>query len=187
GLSLLKAGGKLGYILPNKWMRANYGKKLRAFLDEKHISRVVDFGDLPVFPDATTYPSLLFLDNAPKSDTFYATNANTYDMQSDLADFVRDNEYTVAREHLRADGWSLAKSTGQALLSKLMATGTPLGEYVNGKIFYGIKTGYNEAFVIDEATRNKLIAQDPRSAEVIKPFLTGRDIKRYEAPKAEKY
>ncbi|PJF26873.1 MAG: restriction endonuclease subunit R, partial [Phototrophicales bacterium] len=133
------------------------------------------------------YPSLLFLDNAPKSDTFYAINANTYDMQSDLADFVRDNEYTVAREHLRADGWSLAKSTGQALLAKLMATGTQLGEYVNGKIYRGVLTGYNEAFVIDEATRNKLIAQDPRSAEVIKPFLAGREIKRYNPPIIENY
>lgn len=187
GLSLLKDAGKLGYILPNKWMRANYGKALRAFLDEKHIARVVDFGDLPVFPDATTYPSLLFLDNAPKSDTFYATNANTYDMQSDLADFVRDNEYTVAREHLRADGWSLAKSTGQALLSKLMATGTPLGEYVNGKIYRGVTTGYNEAFFIDDATRIELIKQDERSSEVIKPLLTGRLVKRYEMPRSDRY
>jgi hypothetical protein len=187
GLSLLKAGGKLGYILPNKWMRANYGKALRTFLADKHISRIVDFGDLPVFPDATTYPSLLFLHNTTPSDTFLATNANTYDKQTDLADFVRDNEYSVSRAHLRADGWSLTKGTGQALLAKLMATGTPLGDYVGGKIYRGVLTGYNEAFVIDEATRQRLIAQDPRSAEVIKPFLTGRDIRRYEAPKAEKY
>ncbi|MDZ4670685.1 MAG: N-6 DNA methylase, partial [Phototrophicales bacterium] len=187
GLSLLKNDGRLGYILPNKWMRANYGKALRTFLDDKKIDRVVDFGDLPVFPDATTYPSLLFLDNAEKSDTFLATNANTYDMKTELTDFVRDNEFSVSRHHLRPDGWSLAKSTGQALLTKLMATGTPLGEYVDGKIYWGIKTGYNEAFVIDESTRQRLIAQDPKSAELIKPRLTGRDIKRYQMPVATKY
>ena len=70
---------------------------------------------------------------------------------------------------------------------KLKGTGVPLGEYVGGKIYYGIKTGLNEAFVIDEATRARLIAEDARSAELIKPFLAGRDIKRYEQPRSGKY
>ncbi|HRF98908.1 MAG TPA: hypothetical protein PLZ51_27045, partial [Aggregatilineales bacterium] len=48
-------------------------------------------------------------------------------------------------------------------------------------------TGYNEAFVIDDKTRRDLIAQDPNSADVIKPFLGGRDIKRYMSPHAEQY
>jgi hypothetical protein len=65
--------------------------------------------------------------------------------------------------------------------------GKPLGQYVDGKIFYGIKTGLNEAFVIDTATKDRLIAEDPRSAEVLKPFLRGRDIKRYEKPKVEQW
>jgi hypothetical protein len=50
---------------------------------------------------------------------------------------------------------------------------------VNGKVFYGIKTGLNKAFVIDQATKDRLIAEDPRSTELIKPFAQGRDIKRY--------
>ena len=72
-------------------------------------------------------------------------------------------------------------------MAKLRATGKPLGEYVNGKIYYGIKTGLNEAFVIDAATKHRLIAEDPRSAEIIKPFLAGRDIKRYQTPTVDKY
>ena len=58
---------------------------------------------------------------------------------------------------------------------------------MKGKIFYGIKTGYNEAFVIDEETKKRLIEEDPKSAEVIKPFLAGRDIKRYQQPVSDKY
>lgn len=73
------------------------------------------------------------------------------------------------------------------LLDKLRAVGEPLGEYVKGKIYYGIKTGLNEAFVIDEEIRNRLIAEDPRSAELIKPFLVGRDIKRYQPPRSDRY
>ena len=70
---------------------------------------------------------------------------------------------------------------------KLKGSGVPLSEYVGGKIYYGIKTGLNEAFVIDEATRKRLIAEDAKSAELIKPFLAGRDIKRYEQPRSDKY
>jgi hypothetical protein len=47
------------------------------------------------------------------------------------------------------------------------------------KINYGIKTGLNEAFIIDAATRDRLIQEDPQSAHIIKPILRGRDIKRY--------
>jgi len=62
-----------------------------------------------------------------------------------------------------------------------------LGDYVKGNIYRGVLTGLNEAFVIDEETKDRLIAQDPKSAELIKPFLAGRDVKRYQTPKAEKY
>jgi len=84
-------------------------------------------------------------------------------------------------------GWSLADEATQALLDKLKGKGVPLGEYVGGKIYYGIKTGLNEAFVIDAQTREKLIAEDPKSEELIKPFLAGRDIKRYQQPVNDKY
>ena len=88
-------------------------------------------------------------------------------------------------EFLRPD--DLNRKATQELLAKLQTLGTPLGEYVNGEIYYGIKTGYNKAFVIDAATRARLIAEDARSAEVIKPFLAGRDVKRYVVPVAEQY
>ena len=62
-----------------------------------------------------------------------------------------------------------------------------MGEYVKGKIYRGVLTGLNEAFVIDKSTRDRLIAEDPKSAEIIKPFLAGRDIKRYQQPVSDKY
>jgi hypothetical protein len=72
-------------------------------------------------------------------------------------------------------------------MDKLKRKGIPLGDYVKGKIYRGVLTGLNEAFVIDEATKARLLAEDPRSAEIIKPFLAGRDVKRYQAPKGDKY
>jgi hypothetical protein len=65
--------------------------------------------------------------------------------------------------------------------------GQPLGEYVKGRFYYGIKTGLNEAFVIDAATRDRLIAEDPKSDQLIKRYLRGRDVKRWQAEWAGLY
>lgn len=70
-------------------------------------------------------------------------------------------------------------------MQTMRAVGVPLGEYVKGQIFYGIKTGFNTAFVTNSATRSALIAEDARSAEIIKPFLRGRDVKRWRINKPD--
>ncbi len=75
----------------------------------------------------------------------------------------------------------------QALLNKLQAIGKPLGDYVQGKIYRGVLTGLNEAFVIDSETKKKLIKEDRKSSELIKPFLLGRDVKRYESSNGNNY
>jgi hypothetical protein len=106
---------------------------------------------------------------------------------TDLAAYVSENSYPVRQDSLDEDGWSLAGGSAQALLQKLRAKGVPLGKLLDGKIYYGIKTGLNEAFIIDATTRRHLIASDPRSAELIKPFLMGRDVKRYETPEVERF
>ncbi|MBK8968348.1 MAG: hypothetical protein IPM36_17115 [Lewinellaceae bacterium] len=110
---------------------------------------------------------------------------DTLEYENSLSDYIRANAFTVGLDDLNDSGWTLSNQAVQRLLDKLRAAGTPLGEYVQGKIYYGIKTGLNEAFVIDAATRDRLIAEDPKSAEVIKPFLAGRDIKRYQTPNNE--
>ena len=186
GMSLLRPGGHFGIIVANKWMRANYGAPLRRWLKKQCIEEITDFGDLPVFTQATTYPCILRLCKGEPKPTFSATQVDTLDFGS-LTEYVAAHAYAVNQAALDDDGWSLASERAQALLDKLRATGVPLGEYVQGKIYYGIKTGLNEAFVIDRATRDRLIAEDPKSAELIKPFLAGRDVKRYEPPASDRY
>ena len=186
GVNLLAAGGEFAYILPNKWMRANYGKPLRAWLKEQHIEEIIDFGDLPVFESATTYPCILRIGAGSPCERFDAVQVENLDYP-DLTDYVKAHAYPVNLTYLDEEGWSLADEKTQALLEKIKGAGVPLGTYVDGKIYYGIKTGLNEAFVIDEATRGRLIAEDPRSAEVIKPFLAGRDVKRYQPLELSKY
>ena len=186
GVSLLRPAGLFSYIVANKWMRANYGAPLRRWLKEQHIEEIIDFGDLPVFTKATTYPCILRISKEEAAESFSACQVKTLSFSS-LEQYVRDNSYEVLQKDLDDTGWSLAEEKTQKLLMKLKGSGVPLGEYVGGKVYYGIKTGLNEAFVIDEATRKRLIAEDPRSEELIKPFLAGRDIKRYEQPRSDKY
>ena len=88
---------------------------------------------------------------------------------------------------LRPEGWNLERPEVHALMEKLRAKGKPLGEYVEGRFYRGVLTGLNEAFVIDAATRERLIAEDPKSAELIKPWLRGRDIRKWKAEWAGLY
>jgi hypothetical protein len=184
-LSSLNEDGIFSYIVANKWTRANYGKPLRQWLKRHCIEEIVDFGDLPVF-QATTYPCIVRISTKPPKSTFAVTEVETLSFAS-LDEYVQEHQFAVNREGLDDSGWSLVDEKTQALLDKIRQVGVPLGDYVDGKIYRGVLTGLNEAFVISANTREKLIAEDPRSAELIKPFLVGRDVKRYQPPESKRY
>ncbi|MEB2340638.1 MAG: Eco57I restriction-modification methylase domain-containing protein [Flavobacteriia bacterium] len=186
GAELLKPGGLYGIIVANKWMRANYGEALRRWLKQQDIRELIDFGDLPVFAGATTYPCIVLYAKDKPGRNINVCEVKHLDFE-DLGTYVKQHRRSLPQSGLEDSGWSLASAEEQKLFKKLMGMGVPLGEYVGKQIYYGIKTGYNEAFVIDAATRKALITADRKSAEVIKPFLAGRDIKRYQQPMSEKY
>lgn len=186
GVSLVNKGGYFSYIVSNKWMRANYGEPLRKWVKAQGIEEIIDFGDLPVFEGATTYPCMIRIKKDSSARKFSVTHIKTLDFK-DLSEYVRENSFHVRKRSLDDTGWSLVDEMAQALLDKLNKIGVPLGKYVNGKIYYGIKTGLNEAFVINAEIRKSLIEEDSNSSELIKPFLLGKDIKRYEPPETEKY
>jgi adenine-specific DNA-methyltransferase len=179
---LLRSGGSLAYITSNKYMRSGYGEKLRQFLSSQGtIQHLIDFGDTPVF-EAIAYPSIILATKSLPKD--HSIKALTWDAEKSIdnlsAEF-RSSGFTIEQKELTADGWRLESPVTLRLMEKLRAAGQPLGEYVNGRFYYGIKTGFNEAFVVDRVTRDRLIAEHPSSAEVLRPFLRGRDIKRWRA------
>nr|AGS52517.1 putative type IIS restriction/modification enzyme [uncultured bacterium contig00005] len=98
--------------------------------------------------------------------------------------YVKHN--SVAVPFTTSDSWTILSPIEQGIKRKIEAVGTPLREW-GVKINYGIKTGCNEAFIIDGTKRAELIAADPRSAEIIRPILRGRDIKRYGYEFADQY
>jgi len=181
GISLLRKGGLFSYIVANKWFRANYGKPLRIWLKGKQIEEIVDFGDLPVFTTATTYPCVIRVRNNTSEGIFEAVSVENLSF-TNLADYVLQHTFQIKTDNLDDSGWTLADPKEQELLKKIQTAGTTLGKYVESKIYRGIITGLNKAFVIDKATHDKIIREDPKSAEVIKPFLVGKDVKRYQKP-----
>lgn len=185
GFNLLHTKGTLGYITSNKYLRANYGKPLRQFFKRNAaIVSLVDFGDLPVF-DATAYPCILIASKADGSkNNFLGCKIETNEELYVFQHVLEDKSISMVQNDLpENDGWNIEKSEVQMLKIKLDGNPDntkPLIDYVEGKIFYGIKSGLTEAFVIDEKTKNELLSSDPKSIDVIKPLLRGRDIKRYQ-------
>lgn len=186
---LLKEHGVLTFISSNKYFRSGYGENLRGFLAGKsRIHTLIDFGDAPVFT-AIAYPSIILLSKT-SPDNNAKVRVFTWDPAAPVDEFVpRFNvgSFYMPQKELNPDGWRLESPSVLKLLEKLHEAGKPLGEYVDGKFYYGIKTGLNEAFVVDRATRDKLIAENKSSAAILKPFLRGRDVKRWGAAFAEQY
>ena len=204
-LQILREGGWLAFVTSNKYMRAAYGQGLREHLANSVVlTRIADLGDLPVFDSngrtIAAYPAVLVgrrgraaADHALEvvdltwpvrrelaREDKPTSPATVRDSLTDLgtllgASAVRDYPQLLLRQH----DWILEDPALVRLFERLMAQGTPLGEFVAGRIYYGIKTGLNEAFVIDQATRDALVDSDPKSAEIIKPWLRGREIKRW--------
>lgn len=188
GFNLLKSKGHLTYITSNKYFRAGYGEKLRQFLGEKSkVEVLIDFGDSPVF-EAIAYPSIILVGKSkPENHQARVLNWEAGKTVEEFNSVYKSHSFYLPQKELGADGWRLESPAVLRLLDKLRSAGTPLGEYVNGRFYRGILTGCNEAFVVDRETRDRLIAEDESSAEVLKPFLRGRDVKRWCVDFAEQY
>ena len=182
GLRLLKPGGRLGYISSNTFFKTGSGKPLREYLlRDATIEGVVDFGDLQVFEGVTTYPAILTLKRgaAPKNHELRFWKVDALPDTNFLASWeAAQGPYPQAA--LGTGSWELENPALRALREKIRAGRKTLKE-VYGSPLRGVVTGLNAAFVIDTATRDRLCAQDPRSAELLKPFLEGKDLKRWRA------
>lgn len=188
---LLRPGGVAAFISSNKWLRAGYGEALRQhLLDAQAFRLVMDFGDLPVFQSATAYPCIFVWQKHPRGETSTAW-AKVEDLDRCYIEGVR--KHFVARSTLvPADQFGsgmprLATGAMADLKDKMVKSGLRLGAICNGLLGWGVKTGLNEAFIIDEPTREKLISETPAAAEIIKPIIAGNDVRRYDVQFRNKY
>jgi hypothetical protein len=185
GWQLLKSNGHLCYITSNKWMRAGYGEKTRNFFANKtNPQLLIDFAGVKIFESATVDTNiLLFAKEANKHKTLCAvTNKQNKDSVNNLSVLVKQSGGIC--EFNNSDSWVILSPIEQSIKRKIEAVGTPLKDW-DIQINYGIKTGYNEAFIISTEKRDEILAnckteeERTRTAEIIRPILRGRDIKRY--------
>ena len=171
---LARESGILSYITSNSWMRAEYGKKTRRYFSESHAPlQLIEMGK-DVFENAIVDTNILILRQGKSGEPCAAVDMDR------LADKTFPPSENLWGE-LRTDGekpWSALSSGERSIMDKMESVGTPLKDW-DVKINYGIKTGYNAAFIIDDATKRALILEDPNSAQIIKPVLRGRDVQRY--------
>ena len=185
---LSKKDGHACFITSNKWMRASYGKKLRNyFIAHTQPVQLLDMGE-DVF-DATVNTNILLLQNtAPNVCLTFTATTIRFDFDThtgDIAQYLRDNGVAMELPP-QGEPWAILSPTELALKRKIEEVGKPLEDW-DINIYRGIITGCNEAFVIDRETRDRLIAEHPASAEVLEPFLRGRDVNRWQINFAEKY
>jgi type I restriction-modification system DNA methylase subunit len=172
---LLEEGGVLGFIVSNKWLRAGYGEPLREFLARNvQIKEIRDYTGCNVFPSARVDPmTIIFQKSKPTEPYEFCVYKEKEGVQ-----------ITVSSTILSAHPWILEREEVYQIKRKLEAVGKPLKEW-DVKIYRGVLTGYNDAFIIDTQTRNRILAnckdeeERKRTEEIIKPVLRGRDIERY--------
>ena len=178
GIDLLRDNGLLCFITSNKFMRADYGTPLRAFLKRDAPPLFLfDFGRTGSF-DATVRPSVLLARKGSRHENLRAATVRGRAGMAHPGFFMEKNGFAMPVADLSDAGWSLAKPALLRLRGKIEAAGTPLKDW-DVRINRGVITGYNAAFVIDAATRTRLIDEDPNSAGLIKPWLRGRDVRRW--------
>ncbi len=174
---LLKKDGMLAYISSNKWMRAGYGEALRNFLVTKTDPvQLIDFSGEKVFQKVTVDVNILIYRKAENQFNTLSCIIKGSDWRNNLSDYVR--QHAVSNRFDSSGSWVILSPVEQSIKRKIESIGTPLKDW-NIKIYRGILTGYNEAFIIDRKKKDELISADPKSAEIIRPILRGRDIKRY--------
>jgi len=178
GSMLLRPHGVLGYITSNKWMRANYGKSLRSFFTSKvHPLLVINLGK-NVFDEATVESNLLIFEKYQKTGETSEIPALDLSPKNWMNQAIIDEIIDCSINPNKDDPWSIMNSIEKAIKIKVEKKGTPLKKW-EVEINSGIKTGFNDAFVISLEKRDELINVDPTNAKIIKPLLRGKDIQKY--------
>jgi len=180
GITHLKENGLLGFICSNKFFRASYGENLRKFiLENTQITHIIDFAGVKVFEDASIDSAITIFKKirAGGNSKFNFLASNSINLKTQK--FIQIPQSTLSETN-----FTFLDSSKFELKSKIEKVAKPLKDWgVN--INYGVKSGLNEAFIIDSDTRDKILnncvgEEREQIQKLIRPILRGRDIKRYD-------
>jgi type I restriction-modification system DNA methylase subunit len=188
-IELLGLGGLLSFISSNKWFRANYGRKLRKYISDKcHIYSITDFGELPVFETAATFPMIFVAQKSNTREETIFTQVKTLNPPyPDIKAIIQQNGSKLSIEAVTGDKWNITTATNTTLLNRMDNAGVPLKEYVNGNIFAGIKTGYNSAFWLSDDDYENIVSVDPACKNIIRPLVIGDNVRKWRIEDSKKW
>ncbi|MBP7795583.1 MAG: Eco57I restriction-modification methylase domain-containing protein [Elusimicrobiales bacterium] len=182
GINLLKENGHLIFITSNKWMRAGYGENLRNFFTKYNPKILIDLGP-NIFESATVDTNIFLIQKSQNKKMLKSVTISQKDKENiNLTNILKEN--SVILNKLGSDAWFIGNDLEQKLKEKIEKIGKPLKDW-DVKIYRGILTGLNDAFIIDSDKRKEILDncldkdERKRTEAIIKPILRGRDIKRY--------
>ena len=161
-MKILKDKGIFAFICSNKFAKAKYGEQLRKLILENQLKIFNDFTGINVFKEASV-------------DTCVIQIKKEFMGKNEV--FV-DDTYYMEQSRLDSNSFIFNSPDVLNLREKISHDGTPIKD-LDIEINRGILTGFNEAFIIDEKTKNRLIKEDSNNKEIIKPLLRGRDINKW--------
>ena len=195
-VQILRPGGWISFITSNSFTKRKYAEKLRSHLpDNLTITTLIDFGEVNIF-DATVEPYVLVGRKAPPPDDATVNGHNLYPVLTrnigrsanvaqvreelhQLPEYLNHEVSTFSQSTLRSSLWRIEDEDIHDLYQALMQRGQTLFDFTNGHIYRGLVTGLSQAFELSEAQRVTLIRSDPNSEHVIRPYLRGRNIRRW--------
>jgi type I restriction-modification system DNA methylase subunit len=200
-MQLLDDKGLFGFILPNKFFQAKYGKTLRHLIvEEKLLREIVNFMDQQVFSQATTYTNLLFLDKIDKKGFKYAEIRKIENPSNQLILIKKNKQYTnntlrvdvLSLDSVSEQPWQFSLGKEAELFSRLKGISTKLGS-VASTIFVGLQTSADPIYILQKeklTDDKKFVEVHSKSlnkslkieSQILKPLLKGQEIRRYSTP-----
>ena len=178
GICILRKEGFLTFITSNSWLKTIYGDPLKKYIvDNTQPENLLNIEDIQIFEEATVESNIITLKKDTANESFsVASLTSSYSIGSSLTEYF-DNNCFDFKIPITSE-WIIGDEKSGKLKQKIELAGKPLKDF-KIVINFGFKTGYNEAFIINEQTKNQLISENPKSAEIIKQILRGRDLRKY--------
>lgn len=180
GVKLLRQSGRYSIIVSSSLLRASYAESLRQHLSRAaNVEHLIDFGGLAVFQDAKdTYVCIPVISKKKQQERITVSRITTLEFRS-LSSAASTIAYSVPSDRFTKESWSIKSDAESSIFAKITDRSIPLGKFTDGKIFFGLKTGLNEAFEITASQKADLVKKSPQSASLIKLFVGGQNIRRY--------
>ncbi|WP_135365028.1 Eco57I restriction-modification methylase domain-containing protein [Halosimplex halophilum] len=186
GHLILRDGGRLGYIVSNKFVHADYGQKIREILSkENRIEKLIDFHSLPVFSsEVSAYPLIMLAEGVTPSESQKIDIAVLEDLDfTTLRSEIKSHSYEIPQSSLDEESWNLQSNEVRKVLLKLEELSRPLVDYLQDPLYRGILTGLNDAFILSKEEKEQVGYE----GEHIKPLLRGKDVHRYQISYENRY